>query len=497
MRKLEKRPKQHHEPQTPEKPKAAANPFNKETRVPDAPKGLYLRNGSYRYKSMNNGKKVCINIGFVSLEEAITFANKRNLEQEAGIDLSKQHRQIKTTVKKAIGDFLERKRLGLRENSFQRYRAAFETFLYFIERKTPDMQLSKVTLDHLDEYVRRRLREPIIPTGKQSFRREQIGGVDEQTVAFEIVVIKALFKDALERELIDKNPAHHLKSIPKPDRDTLRSKHNPLEDDQIKDLLLAAQQLDEQLPPNSNAKLYDLFLFFIGTGMREDEVCMLEWSDIDFNRGLIKVDKKTVHEVRTAHLPRAHLSRLKKIAKDKSPDMPLFDSEQQIAKLGIKLFIRESDELRKLTAGCINWKSGIITSKTVHEWRPKGRQGAVPISAQIKSLLLRLHEQTHQRSNFVFAHHDGGRCRIKILDMLKRVQKMARIPGRLRLHDLRHTCAMALRRKKVPLETIMGILRHANIEETLIYAPYIDEEGAAAIIKLDDILVCSRKCDTR
>ena len=36
------------------------------------------------------------------------------------------------------------------------------------------------------------------------------------------------------------------------------------------------------------------------------------------------------------------------------------------------------------------------------------------------------------------------------------------------------------------LETIMGILRHADIRETLIYAPYSLQEGRSAINKLDD-----------
>jgi site-specific recombinase XerD len=62
---------------------------------------------------------------------------------------------------------------------------------------------------------------------------------------------------------------------------------------------------------------------------------------------------------------------------------------------------------------------------------------------------------------------------------------MAGILGRLRVHDLRHTLAIRLREKGVSLETIMGILRHANIEETLIYAPYQIEEGKNAMRLLD------------
>jgi integrase len=59
--------------------------------------------------------------------------------------------------------------------------------------------------------------------------------------------------------------------------------------------------------------------------------------------------------------------------------------------------------------------------------------------------------------------------------------------GRLRIHDLRHTLGRRLRKDLgVPLETIMGILRHADIRETLVYAPYSIEEGRAAMSKLDE-----------
>jgi len=48
-------------------------------------------------------------------------------------------------------------------------------------------------------------------------------------------------------------------------------------------------------------------------------------------------------------------------------------------------------------------------------------------------------------------------------------------------------CRLRLRQdKKVPLETIMGILRHADIRETLIYAPYSLDEAPAAMNCLDE-----------
>lgn len=73
------------------------------------------------------------------------------------------------------------------------------------------------------------------------------------------------------------------------------------------------------------------------------------------------------------------------------------------------------------------------------------------------------------------------------LALLKKAQKKAGIKGRLRIHDLRHTLGRRLHKElDVPLETIIGILRHADIRATLIYAPYSLDEGRAAIRRLDN-----------
>ena len=62
--------------------------------------------------------------------------------------------------------------------------------------------------------------------------------------------------------------------------------------------------------------------------------------------------------------------------------------------------------------------------------------------------------------------------------------RTARLPLHYRVHDLRHTFGQTLRRRGVPLETIMGLMRHADIAETMIYAKYDPIEGAREIKKL-------------
>jgi integrase len=116
-------------------------------------------------------------------------------------------------------------------------------------------------------------------------------------------------------------------------------------------------------------------------------------------------------------------------------------------------------------------------------WAPKATQGEVPMCETVRKMLRRL--EAAGRGNFVFAHRDGGSCRLQLWEMTKLAQKRAGIGGNLRLHDLRHTFAVRLRQRGTPLEVIMGLMRHADMKETLICAPYHVQERASAISVLD------------
>jgi integrase len=101
----------------------------------------------------------------------------------------------------------------------------------------------------------------------------------------------------------------------------------------------------------------------------------------------------------------------------------------------------------------------------------------------VKALLKRLHGV--KKSNFVFAHDDGGSCRLRLLKLTQRAAKLAGIK-RIRFHDLRHTYGTLLREKGVPLEVIMQLMRHADIRETMLYAKP-DHKAAQNAVRLLDV----------
>ena len=116
-------------------------------------------------------------------------------------------------------------------------------------------------------------------------------------------------------------------------------------------------------------------------------------------------------------------------------------------------------ELLKMTLDDIDWQEGFV--KVIG----KGAKEAwVPISNEALSALheyLREHRITQGRL-FPFSYSKAWR-------ILRDLGNRAGIPN-LHPHLTRHSRAAQLRREGLPLEDIKDLLRHANIQTTLIYA---------------------------
>ena len=453
-------------------------------RDPRWPKGLEKHGSGYRYRYMEDGDCKRLLIGVVSLNQAIAAAENYNLQRKAGNNVAKQSRQNKMLARDAFAEYQVRKSIGWTLNTCSRYKAVFDTFCYYLDQNHPGMRLAKITPEIVEQYIALRKKEPIVPNGTRKFTRAQHGGVTQRTLNFEINALKTFFADVLNRELIDHDPTKFVARVPKERKKKASSIHHVLNDDEVVRLLDAARILDERRK-RKNARLFDLFSFFLHTGLRKEEAEFLEWSDVDFATNSISLKEKTMEETRVGQVTREQLSHLKKLAAGKAPNDLLFKSDNEVNNMKRHLFIRDKNALRALQVKDINWNTKEVTCRIKSKWQPKGTEGDVPLSATARAILLRVKEENGGRSNFVFAHWDNGHCRIDSLSELKAAQAIAKIPGRLRIHDLRHTCAATLRRRGVPLETIMGVLRHANIQETLVYAPYQRNEGQKAILVLD------------
>lgn len=464
-----------------------------EIREPNWPKGLYRRDTTYRFKRMVNRKNIIIPLGD-SLAEAVSEANRINKKIELGIDVARERRQGSTTVEMFIDTYKRIKSADWKPKTVQRYQAIFDNFLYWLKKRFGrSPSLAEVTYEVAQDYISARKAGPVISNAERKkqnrFNRNYSGKTSKWTIKMERDSLTSVFSEAVKRELMSKNPFAEVK-VDRPSDDDRRAIHHPLTEEEQEDLLRAAAKLDRD---GGNARFSDILLFLFKTGLREDEVRKLEWDDVKVDwksskpkPGLIHIRKKTVVETRRCTLTKGALAKLKKLTQGKLVDELVFPQERSLEKISANLFpIRAKRDLLAIKVRDIEWDTGELIFTRQYEWDPKATNGDVPLGKTAMKLLQRLHQD--QKSNFVFAHHDGGACRLDLLSLVKKAQTLTnpRIKGRLRLHDTRHSRAVYLRQKGVPLETIMGMLRHAHISETAVYAPYSLQEGKEAVAKFD------------
>ncbi|MEU2990886.1 site-specific integrase [Streptomyces griseoincarnatus] len=188
-------------------------------------------------------------------------------------------------------------------------------------------------------------------------------------------------------------------------------------------------------------RLYALWLLLVSTGLRRGEVLGLTWSDVDLNAGTLRVRRnvqrirralifgtpKTMRSVRTISLPRRCVQAL---------------TEH-----------RAAQDLERQVAG--------------PKWKPTDEQPA----------------------GLIFTTSTGRVIDPRGLNrMLTILCRDARV-RRVRVHDLRHTCASLLLAQGVDARTIMETLGHSTITMTLdTYAHVMGTTLRAAADRMDDAL---------
>ena len=447
------------------------------------PAGLYRRESSFRYRRMLQGKILRDVWGDIPIEDAIRKAHRYNLDVEEGHNPITKAKRNSTTFEQFAKGWLAQKTTALRRKSVTRYREIIEHFQKFLDAGMgEEASMTVITEADVWAYVTHRKQANVMPNGHESLSQAARVGAAKKTIHVEIEMLRQLFGEAVNQRLLSINPFSKVK-VPKPKTNEIAAKHHPLSEAEEKAFLKAVTEMDKERKCQDDARCFDVFLFLLKTGLRENEVRYLEWSDVDWDRGLIHIREKNVVETRTVLIPPSVTDRVKRLIAGREPTDLLLRDDENVSEFTGVLFIREQDALRSIKVGDVDLENQRITTTRRFRWSPKATQGDVPMCKTVAKMLARLMKS--KTSNFVFAHRDGGSCRLQLWEMVKEAQKRAEIPGNLRLHDLRHSFAVRLRKRKVPLEVIMGLMRHSSLKETLIYAPYNLDEGIQAINVLD------------
>ncbi|WP_330469348.1 site-specific integrase (plasmid) [Streptomyces longwoodensis] len=247
-----------------------------------------------------------------------------------------------------------------------------------------------------------------------------------RTVQYVHAVLRSALQQAIREELIARNVARIVET-PTVNRKEVR----PLDAGEVKALLKTAR----------SHRLYALWLLLVSTGLRRGEALALTWSDVDLNAGTLRVRRnvqrirrelifgtpKTTRSIRTVSLPRRCVQAL---------------TEH-----------RAAQERERAVAG--------------PKWKPTEGQPA----------------------GLIFTTSTGRvidpRGLNRMLTILCRDAKVRRV----RVHDLRHTCASLLLAQGVDARTIMETLGHSTITMTLdTYAHVMGTTLRAAAEQMDEAL---------
>ena len=245
--------------------------------------------------------------------------------------------------------------------------------------------LNDLSTLHLQQFYKKLLAEGRV---ERIEAQKQPKGLSAKTVRNIHQIISSALKLAVEQRLIARNPADGC-ALPKAERKEMQT--------------LPVEQLTSFLREAKDSGVFALYYIDLTTGLRRGELLGLKWSDIDLEKGDLRVQRQ--------------IGRID----GKIIEMPL---------------------------------------KTKNAYR------TLPLSADAINVL-KIQKCKVGNSEWVFPSPTGGPMSPdSVLHMLHRVLKRAGLP-KVRFHDLRHTFATLALQNGVDIKTVSGMLGHFSAGFTL------------------------------
>jgi integrase len=287
-----------------------------------------------------------------------------------------------------------------------------------LRRKTGP-QYQQITRDYILPYLGKyKLKDLRLDHIESVYRSLLKKGVGSRTVRYAHSILHRCLNDAQKRGLLGYNPAHGA-VIP-------RAEHHEmyfLDEDQVMRFLLATKE----------SRYEALYHLAVKTGMRQGELLGLKWSDLDWKKGILRVQRQ-LQRINNQGL-------LFSQPKTKTGNRSIQLGEQTLQTLRTHL------EKQRLEQAFAN-----------QNWRDEGLIFATPIATP-----------TDPRN------------------LIRDYKRVLRIAGlrEIRFHDLRHTAASLMLNNGVPILVVSKILGHSKASTTLdIYGHLISvmQEGAARMM---------------
>ena len=244
-------------------------------------------------------------------------------------------------------------------------------------------ELSELTPLHVQELINTKLAE----------------GLSGKTVAYVRQVLRTALRDAQRWELVPRNVVD---MVPAPRVE--RPEIQPLEPEEVARLLKAAH----------GRRLEALYLVTLALGLRQGEVLGLQWSDLDSERGWLRVRRQL-----------------------------------QRGPAGTRLVPPKSKQARR----SLDLPPTVLQALRLHSLRQDAERDDAG--------------ECWQQTDLVFTTRTGGPLSARWL--IRDFQRLLAAAGlrHLRFHDLRHSCATLLLVGGVSPRVVMEILGHSEIRLTM------------------------------
>ena len=273
-------------------------------------------------------------------------------------------------------------KIKMRPSTYLTYHGYIENH---IKPQLGKIPLNDLTTLHLQQFYKKLLAEGRV---ERIEAQKQPKGLSAKTVRNIHQIISSALKLAVEQRLIAHNPADGC-ALPKAERKEMQT--------------LPVEQLTSFLREAKDSGVFALYYIDLTTGLRRGELLGLKWSDIDLEKGDLRVQRQ--------------IGRID----GKIIEMPL---------------------------------------KTKNAYR------TLPLSADAISVL-KIQKCKVGNSEWVFPSPTGSPMSPdSVLHMLHRVLKRAGLP-KVRFHDLRHTFATLALQNGVDIKTVSGMLGHFSAGFTL------------------------------
>ena len=185
-----------------------------------------------------------------------------DLTKQAGID---QAGNISIDV--CVDRYLEHMS-DFRKETIKTYKAYIKNLVGFLRKRYPHIKLMK----------------EVTPDTIESFKAYKLEHSSRTTVHNQIKGFKALFNWAKERGLITESPMDKVRNLSKKQ---IRETQKPVEILTLEDMGKFVEYTKKHYP-----ELYPLYMVWMYTGARKNELYTLGWKDIDFENKLIKIRYK-------------------------------------------------------------------------------------------------------------------------------------------------------------------------------------------------------------